>query len=213
LQSREAKWTYQFGIWDFAGAIFLGMALLRLRFFNNGFSQNRYLLIALIGITAGLLLGWYRLHNHQHALQDYAKYINTHYLPHTFFFPFERILAAIGYASAVLFLINAGLFKMLWRGFANVGRLALTNYLVQSIVCTLFFTGFGAGYFGRLNQYQLYLFVLELFVLQLIASSLWFRVYHTGPAEWLLRSLVLWKRLPFKKKRPASLETSIPTIF
>lgn len=213
LQAREAQWTYQFGIWDFSSMIFLGMALFKVGFFTNKFSRKNYLLIAVIGITAGLLLGWYRLHNHQHTLQDYAKYINGHYLPHHFFFPFERAFAALGYASAVLFLINAGVFKMLWRGFANVGRLALTNYLMQSIICTLFFTGFGAGYFGRLSQGQLYLFAIELFVLQVIFSSLWFRVYHTGPAEWLWRSLILWKRLPFKKQKEQPLETSIPTIF
>jgi uncharacterized protein len=213
LQAREAQWTYQFGIWDFGSMILLGMALFKLGFFTARFSQKQYLLIALIGITAGLLLGWYRLHNHQHTLQDYAKYINTHYLPRSFFFPFERAFMALGYASLVIFLNNARLFKMLWRGFANVGRLALTNYLAQSIICTLFFTGFGAGYFGRLNQYQLYFFVIELFVLQVIFSSLWFRVYHTGPAEWLWRSLIYWKRLPFKKKRLAQLDISISSIF
>jgi uncharacterized protein len=120
---------------------------------------------------------------------------------------------ALGYASGVLFLTSAGMAKLLWRGFANVGRLALTNYLMQSIACALFFTGFGAGYFGRLNQYQLYLFVAELFIVQLVFSSLWFRVFHTGPAEWLLRSLVYWKRLPFKRKKAASSEAiSVPTI-
>ena len=213
LQAREAQWTYQFGIWDFGSMILLGMALFKLRFFTAGFSRKRYLLIGLVGITAGILLGWYRLHHHQHTLQDYAKYINSHYLPHTFFFPFERAFAAIGYASLVVFLIDAGIGKLLWRGFANVGRLALTNYLAQSLICTLFFTGVGAGYFGRLTQVQLYLFVMELFIVQVIVSSLWFKLYDTGPAEWLWRSLVYWKRLPFKKKKRQSLETALPTIF
>jgi uncharacterized protein len=206
LQLREAQWTYQFGIWDFASMIFLGMAIFKLGFFNNKFSRTQYLLIALIGITAGLLLGWYRLHNQQISLHDYAKYVNSHPLPHTIFFPFERGFMALGYASLVLFLLNGSALKMLWRALANVGRLAFTNYLSQSVICTLFFTGFGMGYFGRLNQYQLYLFAAELCVVQVVFSSLWLRAYHIGPAEWLWRRLIYGKRLPWRKKKPEPIE-------
>lgn len=207
LQSREAQWTYQFGIWDFAGAILLGMALFKLGFFNGRFPRSRYLFIGLAGITAGVLLGWFRLHHNQLMLQDYAKYIGTHSLPHMLFFPFERLLAALGYASLVIFLVNAGVFNLLWRSMANVGRLALTNYLMQSIVCSLVFTGFGAGYFGRLTQGQLYLFALELCVVQTVFSTLWLRVYSIGPAEWLWRSLTHGRRLPFRKRTSGSIES------
>jgi len=213
LQVREAQWTYQYGIWDFAGMIVLGMALFKLDFFTNRFSRNKYLLIAFAGITIGLLLGWYRLHNQQHTLQDYAKYINGHFLPYHIFFPFERAFLALGYCSLVIFFLHAGFFKILWRGFANVGRLALSNYLLQSIVFTLFFTGFGAGYFARLNQIQLYLLVIEVCAAQIVLSTVWLKFYHIGPAEWLWRCLVYGKRLPFSKKKIISTEPTLPTVF
>jgi uncharacterized protein len=213
LQVREAQWTYQFGIWDFGSMILLGMALFKLNFFTGRYRKSIYLLLGLAGITIGILLGWYRLHNQQYTLQDYAKYIDGHAFPHTIFFPFERAFAAVGYASLVIFFIHAGLFKIVWRAFAKVGRLALSNYLLQSIICTLFFTGFGTGYFARLTQLQLYLFVLQLCAVQIVLSAIWLRFYSIGPAEWLWHCLMYGKRLPIKKKNSSTAEPVLPTVF
>jgi uncharacterized protein len=62
-QYKEAAWTYQTGLWYYTGMILLGMALFKFGFFNSQFSRSGYLLIAIAGLTAGLLLGWLRLHN------------------------------------------------------------------------------------------------------------------------------------------------------
>ena len=213
LQQREAQWTYQFGIWDFGSMIVLGMALFKLGFFTARWPRNRYLVIALPAITIGLLLGWFRLHNQQIMLQDYAKFISNHFLPHHVFFPFERAFLSVGYASLVTFLVQAGVLKFLWQAFANVGRLALSNYLMQSLVCTLFFTGFGAGYFAHLKQYQLYLVALEVCMVQVVFSTLWLRIYQIGPAEWLWRCLIYGKWLPLLRKKTAEVKPTIPTVF
>ena len=212
LQQREAQWTYQWGIWDLAGMIFLGMALLRFGFFTGKFSKSKYLLIGLAGITIGILMGWFRLHFQQFTLFDYGKYISNHWYPHNILFPFERGFLTLGYVSVVIFLVHAGVFKMLMRGLSYVGQLALTNYLMQSIICTLFFTGLGMGYFARLTQYQLYLFVVEVCIFQIIFSTLWLRVFHMGPAEWLWRSLTYGKRLPFKKRKKDIIQSPTPLL-
>ncbi len=188
-QSREAQWTYQTGIWDFAGMIFLGMALLKFDFFSNRFSRNQYLIFSILCITISLLLGWYRLHFQQASLQDFTKYINNHSLPHDIFFPIERAFMSLGYASLVLFFLAKGFLSFLWKTFTYVGRLALTNYLLQSIICSIFFYGYGMGYYGRLTQFELYFIVAEILLVQMVFSVLWFRYYAIGPAEWLLRRL------------------------
>jgi uncharacterized protein len=197
-QNREASWTYQSGIWDIAGMMLLGMALFKWRFFGVDFSRTKYLAIALTGITAGLLLGWFRLQFHHYALQDYTKYVINNRIPYNLFFPLERALLATGYAGLVLWLIRSRFFKAAWLALAKIGQMALTNYLLQSILCTIFFTGVGMGYYGRLQQYQLYLFVAELCIVQLVFSITWLRYFKYGPAEWLLRCLVYWKWLPNK---------------
>ena len=208
-QYKEAAWTYQTGIWDFAGMILLGMALFKFGFFSSQFSRSRYLLIAVGGLTAGLLLGWFRLHNEQITLRDYAKYIDHHWIPYNFFFPFEMAFMALGYASLVIFLLGTGSPSRLWRGFAYVGKMALSNYLLQSILCTLVFTGFGMGYFGRLSHFQLYIVAGEIGLLQLGFSILWMRNFYLGPAEWLLRCLMHKKWLPNKIKRSTITESSV----
>ena len=87
----------------------------------------------------------------------------------------------------------------LMKGLANVGQLAFTNYLVQSIICTLFFYGYGLGYYNRLSLYQLYFVVGAVWVFQIIFSVIWLRYYRFGPFEWLWRSLTYWKMQPMKK--------------
>ena len=155
--------------------------------------------MAVAGIALGLLLGWFRLHNSQLTLQDYAKYINSHPIPHNMFVPFEIALTSVGYASLLIFIIATGFLNRLWRGLSCVGKIALTNYLMQTLFCSIFFTGFGMGYFGRLSQTQLYLIALEICLFQVVFSVLWLRRFQYGPSEWLLRSLVYKTWLPNKK--------------
>ena len=208
-QFKEASWTYQTGVWDFAAMILLGMALFKIGFFTSQYSRSKYLLLGIAGLTAGLLLGWFRLHHNQLTLQDYAKYIDHHSIPHTFFFPFEMAFMAVGYSSLILFVLGSGPLNGLWRGFAYVGKMALTIYLMQSIICTLFFTGFGMGYYGRLSQYQLYIVAGEICLFQIAFSMFWLRRYHYGPAEWLLRCLMYRTWLPNKKNLPAITESPV----
>jgi uncharacterized protein len=212
IQSREAQWTYRMGIWDFEGMIFLGMLLYKIGFFNNSFSQSKYLLLGLICLAGGLLFGWYRLHFQQLALQDYVKYINRYALPHTFFFPLERAVMALAYTSFVMWFLAAGILNGLWRALAAVGKLALTNYFIQTIFCTIFFYSYGMGYYGRLTQWQLYLFAGEVIMVQIFLSVIWLKYYNYGPVEWLVRRISSGKVLPNTIRKPSTTETTIPLL-
>ncbi|HUS02895.1 MAG TPA: DUF418 domain-containing protein [Chitinophagaceae bacterium] len=210
IQQREAQWTYVAGIWDFACMIFLGMLLYRIGFFNNGFSRNKYLLLGLLCLTGGILFGIYRLHYQHVALEDYLKYIKYKALPFNFFFPLERALMALAYTSFVMACLSAGILRYIWKAFAAAGKLALTNYLLQSIICTVFFYGYGMGYYGMLKQWQLYFFALEVIIVQLAFSIIWLRYFEYGPAEWLLRRLSSskWFRDPIQKPSSTGLPYS-----
>jgi uncharacterized protein len=199
-QNKESYWLYRTGIWDIGSMMFLGMALLGFGFFGSSFPVKKYLLIAIPCIIAGLLLAWFRNYYQDIKLADYAKYIDKNIIPFNQFFPIERFLLAIGYASLIMILLRTAIFSWLWRILATVGHMAFTNYFLQTILCTVFFYGYGMGYFGRLSQLQLYGVVIEVWLIQIVLSVLWLRYFTMGPAEWLWRYLIYNKKLPFKKK-------------
>ncbi len=198
-QQKESYWLYSIGIWDIGSMMLLGMALLGFGFFSHRYPTSRYLLIALLGIAAGIFLAWLRVHLQSIRLVDYEKYIEKQAIPYNQFIPVERLLLATGYASLVLWFLRMNVFGIAWKVFATVGRMALSNYILQTIICTIFFYGYGFGYFGRLKQWELYFFVAEMTLVQVVFSVLWQRFYILGPMEWLWRSLVYRKWLPNRK--------------
>jgi uncharacterized protein len=80
-----------------------------------------------------------------------------------------------------------------WRArmgwLAPVGRMALTHYLAQSVVCTLLFYHYGLGWFDVLPRAWQLLLALLLFAAQVIFSHLWLRRFRFGPMEWLWRAM------------------------
>jgi uncharacterized protein len=76
--------------------------------------------------------------------------------------------------------------------------MALTNYLLQTLICTFIFYGHGFGLFGQLERSQQILVVFGVWALQLIISPLWLSYFRFGPAEWVWRSLTYWKLQPMK---------------
>ncbi len=211
-QSRQAEWLYKKGVWYLAAMIFMGMWLYKIGFFTSRFTRGQYFLLAIAGITVGVLLAWYRVHFQQISLQDYEKFVKNKALPHTIFFPIEKAAMALGYASLVMALLHTTVFSKIFSAFAAVGKMALTNYLLQSIVCTMFFFGYGMGYFARLTQFQLYLFVAEVLLLQTIFSVLWLRRFTYGPAEWLWRRISYGKMLPHTMRKQSTTPQTVTVL-
>ena len=80
-----------------------------------------------------------------------------------------------------------------------VGQMAFTNYLMQSLLCGLFFYGIGFGMFGKLQRYEIYYVVAAVWALQIIWSHIWLSYFRFGPLEWAWRSLTYWEKQPMKK--------------
>jgi uncharacterized protein len=81
---------------------------------------------------------------------------------------------------------------------APVGRMALTNYLGQSIACIFIFYGVGLGWYGRMGPTAVLGISVVVFAAQAIASAWWLRRFQYGPAEWAWRSLAYGQRQPFR---------------
>src|SRR5207248_2341749 len=82
-----------------------------------------------------------------------------------------------------------------------VGRLALTNYLSQSVICTTIYYSFGLGLYATTGRPATLLVVLGVWVLQLLVSPLYLRYFRIGPVEWVWRSLSQRRVLPLLRRR------------
>jgi uncharacterized protein len=104
-------------------------------------------------------------------------------------------LMSLGYAGWVVRFAP----RLAWL--APAGRMALTNYLLQSLLCTWVFYGYGLGYFEQLPRVWQLPFALGVFALQVVLSQLWLRRFRFGPMEWLWRSVTYLRVPPMRHGR------------
>jgi len=100
-----------------------------------------------------------------------------------------RLGMTLGYLGLVAWVVQHGRLAGLSRRLAAVGRMALSNYLLHSVVALFLFTGAGLGLLGELGRAQLYLVVPALWALQLWLSPWWLARHRFGPLEYLWRLL------------------------
>ncbi|PKP48763.1 MAG: hypothetical protein CVT94_07315 [Bacteroidetes bacterium HGW-Bacteroidetes-11] len=104
------------------------------------------------------------------------------------------------YISSVITLYKKGFLCGLWNALVPVGRMALTNYLMQSVICTTIFYSYGFGYFGKFTTLDGVILVLVIFVFQIFFSRYWLSRFRFGPMEWLWRRLTYLSPQPMRKR-------------
>ena len=107
-----------------------------------------------------------------------------------------RPILFLGWAALILLLARPG--GRLTERVTAAGRMAFTNYLTTSLICTTFFYGYGFGWFGYLSRAELYLVVLAVWALILLWSKPWLARFRYGPFEWAWRSLARGKLQPMR---------------
>ena len=111
----------------------------------------------------------------------------------------SHVLLAFAYAAGLLVWRRSARASAILTPVAAAGRMALTNYLTQSLVFSMLFYGYGFGLFGRLTTAPAALLGVAVYAGQLWFSTWWFRRYRFGPFEWLWRSLTYGRRLPLRQ--------------
>ncbi|MFS3915605.1 DUF418 domain-containing protein [Bacillus australimaris] len=99
----------------------------------------------------------------------------------------------IGYIQAFLVFYYSKAAQGLKRLLAGLGRLSLSNYLAQSIICTTIFYSYGLGLFGQMGSMFGLLLAVGLYTAQLFISYLYLKKWRRGPVEWLMGKWVYWK--------------------
>jgi uncharacterized protein len=167
----------------------LGMALFKIGLLSGKLSEHFYrrllglsLLISLPLISAGLLYNYIM----QWQLESFTR--------------FGSIANIIG--SVPLVIAYIALFSLFQKSeklidlksaIQNVGKMALTNYLMQSIICAFVFYGYGLGLYGQLSRLQLLPLILLIWGLQLFFSTWWLGFFKQGPIEWCWRMLTYFR--------------------
>ncbi|HEY9291970.1 MAG TPA: DUF418 domain-containing protein [Microlunatus sp.] len=98
------------------------------------------------------------------------------------------------YVASLLRVLHHPRGVLIGRWLAPAGRITLTNYLAQSVIALLIFTGIGLGLAGTLSPVALLALAIMVFAGQLVASAWWTHRFRYGPAEWLLRWLTNARR-------------------
>ena len=102
------------------------------------------------------------------------------------------------YASTIILVTQREIWRRRLAPLAAVGRTALSNYLLQSLICTTIFYGYGLALFGKVGPSFGLLLTITVFLIQIPLSVWWLRRFQFGPAEWLWRSLTYWQRQPMR---------------
>jgi uncharacterized protein len=108
---------------------------------------------------------------------------------------------AAGYVSAATLLFDTPVWRDRLAAFAPVGRMALTNYLTQTVVMLLVFYPYGGGLIGRTGPAAGLAIALAAFAAQMVLSELWLTRFRFGPIEWLWRALTYGARPPMRLPR------------
>lgn len=196
---------------DNVSLMLLGMALLQWGYFSGNWKRKYYVRTALLGFGIGLPLSifqhWHFV-THTPTLELNLEYLKNHPVSwDAAVYQLQRIFLSMGHASLLILLVNRKALRWLMNSLGAAGRMAFTNYILQSVLCTLFFFGYGLGYYEKLSLHQLYYVVLAVWVIELLLSRFWLKHFMFGPLEWLWRSLTYWKIMPLKRKSVSSLIT------
>jgi uncharacterized protein len=177
-----------FYMFRIVGLMMIGMALFKLDFFGQRFSNKRLTISAVIALALGLALvitgnqanfdsGW--------GLDSMMSGIQSNY--------WGSILMAYSYMSLLVVFCRSSSLMILKGLLANVGKMALTNYLSHTLICGFIFYGWGLGFYGRFERSDMLLVVISIWVFQLFFSSFWVSHFRFGPFEWLWRSITYGK--------------------
>jgi uncharacterized protein len=190
-QTREFEttvfaWEY---FWREIGLMFVGMALFKIGVFSAKLSRGVYQAMVAAGILVGVPLTLFAFYcNYKIAWQSQQIYIRGEALDYI-----SSLFVAFGWVGVIMLLCKASYGMALQRSLRCVGRSAFSNYILQTVICSLLFYGDGFSLYGRVSRGGQLAIVVLIWAVQIALSNLWFRFYQMGPLESLWRSLTYWK--------------------
>ena len=182
-------------VWRAGGLMLVGMGLFKLEVFSAKRSSTTYLLFIVAGLLLGIPIILYGVR------RNFALHWN---LESCFFLGSQfnywgSLFVSLGWIGLVMLVCKHGVAQAVTRSLAAVGQMALTNYLMQTAICTTIFYGHGLGMFGKVERIGQLGIVVGIWVILLVISPIWLRHFRFGPVEWLWRSLTYMRAQPMRR--------------
>jgi uncharacterized protein len=192
----ETLYTLMWGLWRAGGLMLIGMGFYKLGIVTAERSTSFYARMFAIGAIAGLAPILYGV-----SLNLAANWS----FPFSFFTGSQfnywgSLLLSGGWIGMVMLAVKTNALPAVTARLGAVGRMAFTNYLLHSIICTTIFYGHGFGLFGEVSRVGQAVVVVSAWIFQLIVSPIWLRHFQFGPFEWLWRSLTYGRLQPFRRQ-------------
>lgn len=191
LLEMHTVWFYEKGFLRTLMKMILGMALIKAGILSAKSKIKMYLLMIIIGYAVGFSLAGLRT---QYLLDHNFSILAKDFVFITW--EIEVTAVALGYIGLICLFCKLNILNWLKKSLSAVGRMAFTNYIMQSLIGISIFYGFGFGLFGTMDKTEQLWIVGAVWLFQLIASPLWLKYFQFGPLEWLWRSLTYWQRQP-----------------
>ncbi len=175
------------------GLFLIGFCIGRKRIYAN-LDENKEMLRKvmgygfLIGLPTSVLYAWSGMNGHPFGLAL-----------HSFIYAISVVPLAFAYIAAICLAYLRNKEHPLFGLFAAPGRMALTNYLMQSVFGIIIFYGIGLGLGARTGLVYAELIAIAVFTVQIIYSYQWLNYYRFGPLEWIWRMLTYGRRLNIMK--------------
>jgi uncharacterized protein len=185
---------YRGDLWDVLSMMLIGIALFKWGILSGEKSSSVYWLMVGIGYPIGIAINYYEMKlvlDAQFSTLSFSESNLTYY--------WGRFFVAMGHVGLIMLFCKSPFFGLLKTSLAAVGKMALTNYLMHSVICMFVFTGVGFGLFGQLERFELLYVVFSIWIFQLILSPIWLKYFHFGPVEWIWRRLSYLQKPPFRK--------------
>ena len=211
LKGNMAGFFYRYGYLFFVSRIpkVLGMFLIgyvvgRSDFYKN-ILQHKKLLYWIIGI--GLVVGLpanYFLANYMSKFDADYYTLKTKGLYQTIAYALGVVELAMVYVALFMLSFQKTTGKKFLSVLAPVGKMAFSNYILQSLVGNFVFLGPGLGFGGQVGPFWYTILGIGFFIIQIILSTIWLKYFNYGPLEWLWRSATYKKWQPMRKKLAAA---------
>ncbi len=193
--AQQSVYMYSVHFFDIGGMMLWGMALLKLGVLSGKRSVRFYLLLAVCGYALSSTIRSFSVYHeltHGFIPDDIAAHGGVNYA-------IGRLPLTLAHIGLLGLFCHYPVFNFITTTLAKVGRLALTNYVLQTLISIWLFYGIGWGLIGMLERYQLIYVCVFVWIVQIIFSSIWVRHFQFGPLEWVWRSLIYGKLQPLQK--------------